>query len=84
MSNKRRASPGSLARRRVKLSSMLADKGTARQPEPARELYRRQPARQLQQSERVTVRLENDPIQHVLIQASGQDGLQQRPRITMP
>ena len=30
------------------------------------------------------MRLQNDPIQHVLIQGSGQDGLQQRPRITMP
>ena len=55
-----------------------------RQPEPARQFDRRQPARQLQQGERVAVRLENDPIQHVLIQTSGQDRLQQRPRIAMP
>jgi hypothetical protein len=53
------------------------------QPEPACELYRRQPARQLQQGKRVAMRLEHDSIQHVLIQESGQDGLQQRPRIAM-
>jgi hypothetical protein len=29
------------------------------------------------------VRLQNDPIQHVLIQASRQDRLQQRPRVSM-
>ena len=54
------------------------------QPEPARELDGRQPAGQLQQGERVAVRLQNDPIQHVLIQASGQNGLEQCSRVTMP
>ena len=55
-----------------------------RQAEPARELRRRQPARQLQQSERIPARLGDDPIQHALIQPSRQDRLQQRPRITTP
>ena len=54
------------------------------QPEPACELYRGQSTRQLQQRQRVAARLQNDPIQHVFVQASGQDRLQQRPRITMP
>ena len=54
------------------------------QAEPARELCRRQPARQLQQGERVPACLDNDPLQHVLIQPRRQGGLQQRPCITMP
>ena len=63
---------------------MLADKGTAAgRPNPPASCAGRQPARQLQQSERIPARLGNDPIQHALIQPSRQDGLQQRPRITM-
>ncbi len=53
------------------------------QSEPARELDRRHPARQLQQRERVAVRLEDDPVQHVLVQPRCQHRLQQRPRIAM-
>jgi hypothetical protein len=49
--------------------------GHRRQPEPACELYRCHPSRQLQQSERVATCLENDPIQHVLVHRCGQDRL---------
>ena len=84
-SSRRRASCGSLASRRVKLSSMLADSGTAAgRPKPARELRRRQPARQLEQRERIPARLDDDPLQHALVQPGRQDGLQQRPRVAMP
>ncbi|HEX3834040.1 MAG TPA: hypothetical protein VHW04_18815 [Solirubrobacteraceae bacterium] len=55
-----------------------------RQTKAARELRRRQPARQFQQGERVPAGLGNDPLEHVLVQRSRQGGLQQRPCITMP
>jgi hypothetical protein len=49
----------------------LLDAGRQRhsrwQAEPARELRRAQPARELQKSERVPVRLENDPLQHTSV-----------------
>ena len=54
------------------------------QAESARELRRRQPTRQLQQRERVPARLDDDPIQHLLIESTGQGGVQQRPRVTVP
>ena len=54
------------------------------QTKPARELCRRQPARQLQQGERVPAGLDDDPLQHVLIERSWQDRLEQRPRVTTP
>ena len=52
------------------------------QPEPTGELGRRHAARQLQQRERIAVRLDDDPVEHPLIDASRQDGLQQDPCIT--
>src|SRR5712691_310567 len=54
------------------------------QTKPAGELRRRQPSRQLEHSERVPARLDDDPLQHTLIQRTRQDGLQQSTRITMP
>ena len=84
-SNRRRASPRKPGEPpREALLDARGQRHRRGQPEPARELCRRQPARQLQQSERVPARLDNDPIQHALIQRSGQDRLQQRPRITTP
>ena len=52
-----------------------------RQAEPAGELGGRQPARQLQQRERIAARLGDDPLQHRFVQPRREDGLQQRPRI---
>ena len=64
---------------------MLADRGTAAgRPNPPASSVGRQPARQLQQGERVPARLDNDPLQHGLIEPSRQDRLQQRPCISMP
>ena len=54
-----------------------------RQAEPTRELGRRQPARQLQQRERIPARLGDDPLEDPLVEPSRQAGLQQRPRIAM-
>lgn len=53
------------------------------QPEATAELCRRQPARQLDESERVAVRLDDDPIQHRLVEPGRQDGLEQRARVTV-
>jgi hypothetical protein len=54
-----------------------------RQAKSARELRRAQPARQLQQGQRIPVRLGDDPLQHAFVQSSWQDRLEQRPRMTM-
>ena len=54
------------------------------QPEAARELRRRQAARQLEQRERIPARLVDDPVKHALIQWRRQAGLQQRPRVPVP
>jgi hypothetical protein len=51
------------------------------QPEAARELRRRQAARQLEQRERIPARLVDDPVKHALVQRGRQDGLQERPRV---
>ena len=81
-SSNRRASRGSRASRRVKLSSIPADSGSAAgRPKPPASWAGRQPARQLQQRERIPARLGDDPLQHGLVQPRRQDGLQQRPRI---
>jgi hypothetical protein len=59
----------------------------ARQPwraqdtEPARQVFRRQPARQLQQRQRVAPRLRDNPVNHPLIQPNAKDFAQQRPRV---
>ena len=52
-----------------------------RQPETAGELARRQPARELQERERIPARLGDDPLEHGLVQPRREDGLQQRPCI---
>ena len=54
-----------------------------RQPEPARQLRRRQPARQLQQCERIAPRLRDDPIAHPLIQHEAHRRAQERPRVAV-
>ena len=69
----------------MKLSSILADKGSAPgQTKPTCELRRGQPSRQLEERERIPARLDDDPLEHALIQPTRQGGLQQRARITMP
>ena len=58
----------------------------AADPEPARQLRRRQPSRQLQQRQRVPVRVGDDPVPDPRVQRPGQPGqhrLQQRPRIAL-
>ncbi len=67
------------------LTEVLFD--TARQthgggkPEPTGELLRRQSARQLQQCQRIALRLGDDPIPYAAVQWRGQSGIQQRSRI---
>ena len=68
-SSSRRVSAGSASSRRRKLSSIrLGQRLRARQPEAARELGGRQPARQLQQRQRVAARLRDDPVAHPLVE----------------
>ena len=52
-----------------------------RQTETAGELGGRQPARELQERERIPACLGDDPLEHGLVQPRHEDGLQQRPRI---
>ena len=52
-----------------------------RQSEPARQLGRRQPARQLQEGERVAAGLGDDPVAHALVQRPEDRGAQQRPGV---
>src|SRR3954453_12889406 len=47
-----------------------------RQAKPARELGRRQPLRQLEQSERIAARFLDDPVEHALIQPGRQSRLE--------
>ena len=53
----------------------------AGQPEPARQVRRAQPARQLQQGERVPASLGDDQVADPRVQRHGQRHLQQRPRV---
>ena len=55
-----------------------------RQPEPARQLGRGQPPRQLQQRQRVPPRLGHDLLRHPLIQRPPHQRAQQLPRIRIP
>ena len=57
--------------------------GAAVQPEPARQLGGRPAPRQLQQRERVAVRLGHDAIAHALVERARHHRLQQRPRIVV-
>ena len=52
-------------------------------PEPAGQLRRGQPARQLQQRERIAARLGDDPVAHPLVQSPGDHRLQQRASIAV-
>ena len=64
---------------------MLADRGTAAgSPNPPASCAGVSPRGSSNRASGLPARLGNDPIQHVLIQPSRQDRLQQRPRITMP
>ena len=54
------------------------------QAESAGQLGRRQRPRQLQQRQRVAVRLGDDQIAHPRIERPGQHGVQQRPRVVVP
>ncbi|GAA1171530.1 hypothetical protein GCM10009608_04790 [Pseudonocardia alaniniphila] len=51
------------------------------QPEPAGQLGGCQPARKLQQGQRIAAGLSNDPVEHPLVHRTGQRRAQQRPRV---
>ena len=53
-------------------------------PEPARQLPGRQPARQLDQGQRVAPGLGHDLVAHPLVQRRGQHRAEQRPRVVLP
>ena len=55
----------------------------AGQPEPARQLRGRQPPRQLQQRQRVALRLGHDLVPDPVIDRPGQRRVQQRPRVAL-
>ena len=83
----RRVCAGSASSCRPKLSSIRPSSGIrAADPEPARQLRRRQPPRQLQQRQRVPVRVGDDAVPDLRVQRPGQPGqhrLQQRRRIVL-
>ena len=82
--SRRRVSGGSAASRRRKLSSMrLGERHRAGEPEPARQLRRRHPPRQLQQRQRVAARLGDDLVADPRVQGPGQDRVQQRTGIVL-
>ena len=62
----------------------LRQRHRAGQAEPARQLRRRQPPRQLQQRQRVALRLGHDPVPDPIIDRPGQRRAQQRPRVALP
>ena len=55
----------------------------AGRPEPARQFLGRQPARHLQQRQRVAPRLGHDPIAHPLVERTGDGRGKQRSRVTV-
>ena len=59
----------------------LAKRARVGEPEPARELRRRQPARQLDQRERVAARLAEDPGPHPLVERPRDRRVQQQPGV---
>ena len=74
-------SRGSAWTRWRKVCSMrLAKRASVGEPEPARELRRRQSARQLDQRERVAARLVEDPGLHPLVERPGDRRVQQHAR----
>ena len=63
---------------------MLPESGTAAgEPEPARQLRRRQPPHQLQQRQRVAARLADDLVADPRVQRPGEHRVQQRARIAL-
>ena len=78
-SSRRCVSAGSGSSRRRKLCSIrLRQRPRAGQPEPAGQLRRGQPARQLEQRERVAARLGDDPIADPRVERPGDRRVQQR------
>ena len=79
--------PRVLRKRRQPPPVALLDAGRQRrrcgEAEAARELRRGQAARQLEQRQRVPVRLGDDPLEHALVEPGGQRGLQEQPRVAM-
>ena len=80
--------PAALARKSLNpppeaLLDPRRDRCRAREPEPARQLRRRQSSRQLQQRQRVSPGLGDDPVPHSRVQRPGQRRIQQRPRIVL-
>ena len=77
--------PGRRRQLRQPLLEALLDAAGQRrravQAQPARQLGGGQAARQLQQRQRVAVRLGHDPVAHPLVERSRHHGLQQRPRV---
>ena len=68
-SSSSRASSGSASSRRRKLSSIRPGSASASSsPKPARQLRRGQPARQLEQRQRVAARLGDDPVADPLVE----------------
>ena len=53
------------------------------QAEPARQLRRAQPARKLEQGQRITVRLGHDQVPDLRVQGPGQRRIQQHPRVLL-
>ena len=83
-SSRRRASSGSASSRRTKLSSIRPDSACApSSPNPPASSVARQPARQLEQRERVAARLRDDPVAHPLVQHEPHRRAQQRPRVAV-
>ena len=81
----RRRSCVSRGKRLDALNEALLDAARQRprvgEPEPARELGRRQPARQLHQSEGVAACLVEDPGLHLLVERAGNRRVQQQPGV---
>ena len=79
--------PGGRGQRRQPPSEAFLDAAgqcrDAGQPEPARKLCRRQPPRQLQQRQRIAVRLGHDTIAHPFIKRPPDHRGQQRSRILL-
>ena len=66
----------------MKLCSIPVDRGSAAgRPNPPASWAGRQPARELQECERIPAGLGDDPLEHGLVEPRRQDGLQQRPGI---
>jgi hypothetical protein len=66
----------------MKCSSIWAESGAAAgRPNPPRELRRVHPSRELEQRQRIPVRLGDDALEHPVIHPSWKHGLQKGPRV---